>query len=90
MDLTVSFGILSAFALSSGVVVAKAVGRRVPRALRYLAALILFAFAGFCVFGFMATYEPPDYPVVRLTYGVLFAGCSFGMAWLLVPVGKRT
>ncbi len=54
---------------------------------RILFALLLLAVAGFCVFGFMATYEPPAdvNRLLRVIYGVVGIGCVAGAAWLAKP-----
>ena len=52
-----------------------------------LFALVLLAIAAFCVFGFMATFEPPadaNKPL-RVIYGLVGVGCLAGAAWLATP-----
>ncbi len=59
---------------------------------RILFALVLFAVAAFCVFGFMATYEPPadaNLPL-RVIYGLVGIGCLAGAAWLAKPKRHRS
>ena len=55
---------------------------------RIIGALALLAVAGFCVFGFMATYEYSD-AAKRLPwqigYGAIGLVCLFGVAMLLRP-----
>jgi len=50
--------------------------------LAIVAAIILLPFAAFRVFGFMATFEPTDWPDVfmafRIGYGVVGTGCLIG------------
>jgi len=42
-----------------------------PRFAKLLLAVVLLAVAGFCVFGFLATYEPPGLVVWRVIYAAL-------------------
>jgi hypothetical protein len=53
-----------------------------------LGSLFLLAVAGFCVFGFLATFEPTDrtaeFLAFRIGYGVVGIGCLIGIAVLLV------
>ena len=37
--------------------------------IRLAVAFLLLVFTTFCIFGFLATYEPPGFPVWRLMYG---------------------
>ena len=53
--------------------------------LRLWLALMLLPVAAFCGFGFLATYEPPGYPVLRLAYGILGVSCLVGAGRLVVP-----
>jgi peptidoglycan/LPS O-acetylase OafA/YrhL len=61
----------------------------VNRFARGAAALVLLAAAGFCVFGFLATYEPPGFPAMRAIYAVAGSLCLFGMVVALLPRGER-
>ncbi|HEX8200719.1 MAG TPA: hypothetical protein VF590_09545 [Isosphaeraceae bacterium] len=54
-------------------------------ALRLVLALMLLPVAAFCGFGFLATFESPGYPVLRLAYGILGVLCLVGAGWLVVP-----
>ncbi len=56
---------------------------------RILVASILVAFAAFCVFGFLATYEPPEWPILRAVYGVVGV-LSLGGAVRMVLPWKRS
>jgi peptidoglycan/LPS O-acetylase OafA/YrhL len=56
-----------------------------PFAIRLVVALILVAVAAFCAFGFLATFEPPGYPVLRLAYATLRVVCLLGAGWLVIP-----
>jgi len=48
-----------------------------------LGSLLLLAVAAFCVFGFMATFEPTDnvaqFMAFRIGYAVIALGCIVGM-----------
>jgi len=52
---------------------------------RILAVLDLVALAAFCVFGFLASYEPPGSWGARYIYGIAGCGCVAGIAALLWP-----
>jgi hypothetical protein len=62
------------------------------RVLRILArifgALVLLAFALFCVFGFLASFEPGNGWQWKAGYGALGCACLFGAVTLLLP--RRT
>ena len=56
--------------------------------------LLLLAIAAFCVFGFLATFEPTDKPEMflafRIGYAVVGIGCLVGTIALIVyGVRKR-
>lgn len=55
--------------------------------LTIVGSLLLLALAAFCVFGFMATFEPTDQPEIfmafRVGYAVVGIGSLVGMAVLL-------
>lgn len=55
--------------------------------LAVIAAILLLLIAAFCVFGFMATFEPTDRPEVfmafRIAYGVVGIGCLGGVVGLI-------
>ena len=54
---------------------------------RILASILLLAVAGFCVFGFMATFEPLDpgaQLVGRIFYGAVGGACVAATVWILV------
>ena len=58
-----------------------------------LASLFLLAVFAFCVFGFMATFEPTDrtaeFFAFRIGYAVVGVGCVIGLGVLLVKaMGK--
>jgi len=52
-----------------------------PRFAKLLLAVVLLAVAGFCVLGFLATYEPPGAVVLRVIYAAV------GLLSLLGAVG---
>jgi hypothetical protein len=55
--------------------------------LAIVAAILLLPIAAFCVFGFMATFEPTDRPEVfmafRIGYGVAGVACLAGVVGLI-------
>lgn len=55
-----------------------------PTVARVMAALVLLGLAAFCAFGFLATYEPPGSPLLRIMYGLVGALCLTGAGWILV------
>ncbi|MFO0952692.1 MAG: hypothetical protein U0835_16400 [Isosphaeraceae bacterium] len=48
---------------------------------------VLIGLAAFCVFGFLATYEPPGFLAFRWFYGTILLACAAGIAatWLARP-----
>ena len=52
-----------------------------------IGSLILLPIAAFCVFGFMATFEPTDRTVefmaFRIGYAVIGIGCLVGVVFLI-------
>ena len=56
--------------------------------LTIVASLVLLAIAAFCVFGFLATFEPTDKPEMflafRIGYAVVGIGCLVGTIALIV------
>lgn len=55
--------------------------------------LLLLAVAAFCLFGFLATFEPTDRPsqflAFRVGYGVVGVGCLAGIVALVVKAVRR-
>jgi hypothetical protein len=46
--------------------------------------LLLLAVAAFCVFGFLATFEPTDNAIAfRIGYAVIGVGCLVGVGFLI-------
>jgi hypothetical protein len=45
--------------------------------------VLLLAVSGFCVFGFLATYEPPGSPTLLVVYGTLGLLCVAGAGRVL-------
>jgi hypothetical protein len=58
-----------------------------------LGSLLLLAIAAFCVFGFMATFEPTDrtaeFLAFRVGYAVVGVGCLVGVVLLIVNAMRR-
>ena len=58
-----------------------------------IASLFLLAIAAFCVFGFMATFEPTDrtteFLAFRIGYAVVGVGCLLGVGALLVKAMSK-
>jgi hypothetical protein len=46
---------------------------------RVTVAVVLIGVAGFCVFGFLASYEPPGSPTFGVVYGALGLLCLAGV-----------
>ena len=51
--------------------------------IRAVVAFFLLGVAAFCIFGFLATYEPPGFPGWRLIYGAASLTCVAGIGWVL-------
>ena len=55
-----------------------------------LGSLLLLAVAAFCVFGFLATFEPTDNALVfRVGYTVIGLGCLAGIGFLIVNAVRK-
>jgi hypothetical protein len=52
---------------------------------RILGALVLLAFAVFCGFGFLASFEPGNGWQWKAGYGALVCACLIGAVTLLLP-----
>jgi hypothetical protein len=55
---------------------------------RILAALVLLAMACFCVFGFLASFEPGNGLIWKVGYGALACGFLIGAVALFLGRGK--
>ncbi len=55
--------------------------------------LILLCIAGFCLFGFLATFEPTSnatqFMVYRIVYGLIGLGCLFSVGVLITNVIRK-
>ncbi len=51
--------------------------------MRYIIALACAAAAVFCVFGFLATFEPPGWPLARMVYAIVGVVFLVGAGWAL-------
>lgn len=55
-----------------------------------LGSLPLLAVAAFCVFGFLATFEPTDNDLVfRVGYTVIGLGCLVGVGFLIAKALRK-
>ena len=57
---------------------------------RLLGALALIAITLFCAFGFMASFEPPNWVPYQAGYGTFGCGCLIGALVLLHRTSART
>jgi hypothetical protein len=57
---------------------------------RIFGAVALLAVASFCVFGFLASFEPPTWFEFQVGYAALGCGCLMGAAALWGPRAART
>lgn len=55
--------------------------------LRIVTSAALLAAAGFCTFGFLATYEPPGWPFLRVAYALVGVALLAGAG--LLATGRR-
>ena len=51
--------------------------------------LLLLAVAAFCVFGFLATFEPGQFMAFRIGYSVVGLGCIAGVILLIVNSARK-
>jgi hypothetical protein len=72
-----------AFVLAVGLVAAVTRGPQAPGHCRIVGAVFLLAVTAFCVFGFLATFEPEGFAVFRLIYGVVGIGSLIGAGGLV-------
>ena len=58
-----------------------------------IGSLLLLGVAAFCVFGFLATFEPTNNPAqfmaFRIGYSVIGLGCLVGMGFLIVNLFRK-
>lgn len=52
------------------------------RIARVVLALVLLGVAAFCIFGFLATFEPPGALGLRIVYGTVCVLAVIGAMWL--------
>lgn len=61
--------------------------------LAIIGSLLLLAVAAFCVFGFLATFEPTNNPgqfmAFRIGYSVIGLGCIAGVIFLIVNAVRK-
>lgn len=56
---------------------------------RMVTALILLAIAAFCGFGYLATFEPPGFPLMRWIYAVVGGICAAAAGLVLFMPRQR-
>lgn len=54
-----------------------------PMLIRVAGAFMLLVFTSFCIFGFLASYEPPGFPGWRLIYGAVILVSLTGVGGVL-------
>jgi hypothetical protein len=80
----IMFGVgIFAFVLAVGLVAAVTRGPQAPGHCRVVGAVFLLAVTAFCVFGFLATFEPADFVAIRIVYCVVGVGCLTGAGCLV-------
>ena len=52
--------------------------------MRFVTAIALLAVALFCGFGFLATFELPGWPVLRIVYALVGVACLVGAGRALI------
>jgi hypothetical protein len=57
---------------------------------RLASGVVLFGISAFCVFGFLASFEPGNGAMWKVGYGVLGCVCMIGALLLLVPRKNNT
>jgi len=50
---------------------------------------LLLAVAAFCVFGFLATFEPGQFMAFRIGYSIVGLGCIAGVILLIVNAARK-
>jgi hypothetical protein len=82
MDPIMFGGVILAFILAVGLVAAATHGPQGPGHLRVVGTVLLLAVAAFCIFGVLASYEPPGVPPIRIVYTLLGISSVIAAAWL--------
>lgn len=54
-----------------------------PMLIRVAGAFLLLVFTSCCIFGFLASHEPPGFPGWRLIYGAAGLVSLTGVGWVL-------
>jgi hypothetical protein len=72
-----------AFVMAVSVVALVTRGPEAPSHCRVVGTVFLLAVAAFCVFGFLATFDPADFVVIRIVYGVVGSGSLLGAGCLV-------
>jgi hypothetical protein len=85
MDPIMFGGVILAFILAVSLVAALTHGPQAPGHLRIVGTVFLLAVAAFCVFGFLASFELPDAPSIRVVYTLFGISSLWGAAWLVTP-----
>jgi hypothetical protein len=85
MDPIMFGGVIVAFVLAVGLVGAATRGPQGPGHLRIVGAVFLLCVVAFCGFGFLASFEMPDAPSVRLIYTLFGLSSLLGAGWLVTP-----
>ena len=80
----IMFGVgIFAFVLAVGLVAAVTRGPQAPGHCRVVGAVFLLVVTAFCVFGFLATFEPADFVAIRIVYCVVGVGSLTGAGCLV-------
>jgi hypothetical protein len=72
-----------AFVLAVGLVAAVTRGPQAPGHCRIVGSVFLLAVSAFCVFGFLVTFKPADFLIIRLVYGLVGIGSLIGAGCLV-------
>lgn len=69
------------------------IGMQMKVVVTVVMSLLLLAVAAFCLFGFLATFEPTDRPgqflAFRIGYTVVGVGCLGGIVSLVITAFRR-
>jgi hypothetical protein len=82
MDPIMFGGVILAFVLAVGLVAAATRGPRAPGHCRVMGVVFLLAVSAFCGFGFLASFELPGVPAIRIIYAVFGFLSLIGAGWL--------